>query len=104
MPRRTSSCARPRSADQAENGTSFVRDCGITTAGCRSGVAACFGVTGRVVAPDDAHGSDVNPDGGGTVSDQRTYQLIRQPGPIADRRFEVEFQDAGVEAYCFTFG
>ena len=53
---------------------------------------------------NDAHGSDVNPDGSGTVSDQRTYQLIRQPGPIADRLFEVEFQDAGVEAYCFTFG
>ena len=53
---------------------------------------------------NDAHGSDVNPDGSGMVSDQRTYQLIRQPGPIADRLFEVEFQDAGVEAYCFTFG
>ena len=43
-------------------------------------------------------------DGSGTVSDQRTYQLIRQPGPIADRLFEIEFLDAGVEAYCFTFG
>ena len=53
---------------------------------------------------NDAHGSDVDPDGSGLVSDQRTYQLIRQPGPIADRLFEVEFQDAGVEAYCFTFG
>jgi thiol-disulfide isomerase/thioredoxin len=53
---------------------------------------------------NDAHGSDVGRDGSGMVSDQRTYQLIRQPGPIADRLFEVEFQDAGVEAYCFTFG
>ena len=52
----------------------------------------------------DAHGSDVAADGSGIVSDQRTYQLIRQPGPIADRRFEIEFLDAGVEAYCFTFG
>jgi hypothetical protein len=52
----------------------------------------------------DAHGSDVNPDGSGTMSDQRTYQLIRQAGAIADRLFEVEFLDAGVEAYCFTFG
>ena len=25
-------------------------------------------------------------------------------GPIAERRFEIEFLDAGVEAYCFTFG
>ena len=52
----------------------------------------------------DAHGSDVDPDGSGIVRDQRTYQLIRQPGPVADRLFEVEFEEAGVEAYCFTFG
>jgi thiol-disulfide isomerase/thioredoxin len=52
----------------------------------------------------DAHGTDVDPDGSGTVSDQRTYQLIRQPGAIDDHLFEVEFSDAGVEAYCFTFG
>ena len=52
----------------------------------------------------DAHGSDVDPAGSGMVSDQRTYQLIRQPGAIAERLFEVEFLDAGIEAYCFTFG
>jgi thiol-disulfide isomerase/thioredoxin len=52
----------------------------------------------------EAHGTDVDPDAGGMVSDQRTYQLIRQPGGIADRLFEVEFLDAGLEAYCFTFG
>ena len=52
----------------------------------------------------DAHGTDVDPDGTGVVTEQRTYQLIRQPGAIADRLFEVEFSDAGVEAYCFTFG
>ena len=52
----------------------------------------------------DERGNDVDPDGSGTVSDQRTYQLIRQPGAIADRLFEIEFLDAGAEAYCFTFG
>jgi thiol-disulfide isomerase/thioredoxin len=52
----------------------------------------------------DATGSDVDPGGGGVASDQRTYQLIRQPGAIVDRHFEVEFLEAGVEAYCFTFG
>jgi hypothetical protein len=46
----------------------------------------------------------VDPDGSGIVSDQRTYQLIHQPGAIAGRLFEVEFLDAGLEAYCFTFG
>jgi thiol-disulfide isomerase/thioredoxin len=50
------------------------------------------------------HGTDVAPDGTGTVVEQRTYQLIRQGGSIADRLFEIEFFDAGVEAYCFTFG
>ena len=38
------------------------------------------------------------------VDQQTHYQLIRQAGPITERLFEIEFQDAGVEAYCFTFG
>ena len=42
--------------------------------------------------------------GDGTVRDQNTYQLIRAPGPVTDRLFEIEFLGAGVEAYCFTFG
>jgi hypothetical protein len=52
----------------------------------------------------DTHGTDVDQDGNATVADQRTYQLIRRPGAIADSLVEVEFLDAGVEAYCFTFG
>ena len=51
-----------------------------------------------------AHGTDVSVDGSGTVRDQRTYQLIRQSGEISDRLIQIEFLDAGVEAYCFTFG
>jgi thiol-disulfide isomerase/thioredoxin len=51
-----------------------------------------------------AHGTDVSADGSGTVRDQRTYQLIRQSGEISDRLIQIEFLDAGVEAYCFTFG
>ena len=43
-------------------------------------------------------------DGSGTVNDQNTYQLIRQPGRVVERQFEIEFLEAGVEAYCFTFG
>jgi Thioredoxin like C-terminal domain len=54
--------------------------------------------------PGAAHGIDVDEQGNGTVSEQRMYQLIRQPTPIADRQFEVEFLDPGVEAYSFTFG
>jgi len=51
-----------------------------------------------------AHGTDVDGRGNGTVTEQRLYQLIRQPKPIADRQFEIEFLDSGVEAYAFTFG
>jgi hypothetical protein len=32
------------------------------------------------------------------------YQLIRQPGPIGDRLFEIEFLDPGAAAFSFTFG
>jgi thiol-disulfide isomerase/thioredoxin len=51
-----------------------------------------------------AYGVDVDDQGCGTVKEQRMYQLIRQPGPIVDRKFEIEFTDAGVEAFSFTFG
>ena len=55
-------------------------------------------------AVDGAAGTDVAADGRGTLDEQRTYQLVRQPGPITERRFEIEFAAAGAEAYCFTFG
>ena len=41
--------------------------------------------------PGAAHGVDVDEQGNGTVTEQRLYQLIRQPKPIADRQFEIEF-------------
>ena len=53
--------------------------------------------------PGFARGMDVDDQGNGTVSEQRLYQLIRQPKPIVDRQFEIEFLDAGVEAFSFTF-
>jgi hypothetical protein len=54
--------------------------------------------------PGAAHGSDVDDQGNATVTDQRLYQLVRQPGPVTERTFEVTFLDPGVEAYAFTFG
>jgi thiol-disulfide isomerase/thioredoxin len=54
--------------------------------------------------PGAAHGLDVDDQGNGKVTEQRLYQLIRQPRPIADRQFEIEFLDSGVEAFVFTFG
>jgi thiol-disulfide isomerase/thioredoxin len=54
--------------------------------------------------PGAAHGVDVDEQGHGIVTEQRLYQLIRQPKPIADRQFEVEFLGSGVEVFAFTFG
>jgi thiol-disulfide isomerase/thioredoxin len=54
--------------------------------------------------PGAAHGIDVDDQGNGIVTEQRLYQLIRQPKPVADRQFEIEFFDSGVEAFAFTFG
>lgn len=55
-------------------------------------------------APGDAHGTDVAPDGSGSVTEQRLYQLVRQNGGVTDRTFSIEFLDPGVSAYAFTFG
>ncbi|MGA7452621.1 MAG: hypothetical protein WBW73_15540 [Rhodoplanes sp.] len=41
--------------------------------------------------PCAAHGVRVDEQGYGTVTAQRMYTLIRQPGSIADRQFDVEF-------------
>lgn len=55
--------------------------------------------------PPGAHrGADVDAQGYGTLTTPRLYQLIRQTALIADRRFEIEFLDAGAEAFAFTFG
>jgi thiol-disulfide isomerase/thioredoxin len=54
--------------------------------------------------PGAAHGIDVDAQGDGTVTEPRMYQLIRQPEPIADRVFDIEFIAPGVQAFDFTFG
>jgi hypothetical protein len=38
------------------------------------------------------------------VTEQRTYQLIRQLAPITERVVEIVFLEPGVELFCFTFG
>jgi thiol-disulfide isomerase/thioredoxin len=66
--------------------------------------AVPFRVTIDGRPPGAGHGSDVDEQGNGTVTEQRLYQLIRQSGSIADRQFEIEFLNSGVEAFAFTFG
>jgi len=54
--------------------------------------------------PGDARGVDVDDRGEGTAADRRLYQLVRQPGEVAERTFEITFLEPGAEAYVFTFG
>jgi cytochrome c biogenesis protein CcdA/thiol-disulfide isomerase/thioredoxin len=63
-----------------------------------------FRVTIDGAAPGIDHGADIDADGQGVVKEQRLYQLIRQSGDVADRTFEIEFLDPGVQAFAFTFG
>jgi len=70
----------------------------------RQGSPVRFRVSIEGQPPTQARGSDVDAGGNGNVIEQRLYQLIRQPKPIVDRQFEIEFLDAGVEAFAFTFG
>jgi thiol-disulfide isomerase/thioredoxin len=54
--------------------------------------------------PGPTHGIDVDGQGDGMVTEQRLYQLIRQPGSVTERTFEITFLDPGVQVYAFTFG
>ncbi len=80
------------------------RDLNLVMGPAARGTSVRFRVFIDGQAPGAAHGSDVDEQGNGRASDQRLYQLIRQSGHIADRQFEIEFLDAGVEAFVFTFG
>jgi thiol-disulfide isomerase/thioredoxin len=80
------------------------RDLNLVMGPSARGTSVRFRVALDGPPPRLAHGVDVDEQGNGTVAEQRLYQLIRQPKPIADRRFEIEFLDAGAEAFAFTFG
>ena len=54
--------------------------------------------------PGPAHGADVDDQGRGTITEPRLYQLIRQPGPVTERTFQITFPGPGAQAYSFTFG
>jgi hypothetical protein len=54
--------------------------------------------------PGAAHGVDADADGNGHLDEDRLYQLVRQPGAVEERTFEIMFHEGGVEAYVFTFG
>jgi thiol-disulfide isomerase/thioredoxin len=70
----------------------------------REGAPVPFRVLVDGQPPGNARGVDVDNDGNGVLVEPRLYQLIREPGEIVDRTFEIAFDAAGVEAYVFTFG
>jgi thiol-disulfide isomerase/thioredoxin len=80
------------------------RDVNLVMGPAAKGSALSFRVYVDGELAGSIHGADLSPDGRGVLDQQRTYQLIRQAGPITDRTFEIEFAEAGAEVYCFTFG
>jgi thiol-disulfide isomerase/thioredoxin len=80
------------------------RDLNLVMGPASPGTTVRFRVLINGKPPDTAHGSDVDADGNGTVTEQRLYQLIRQPKAIVDRQFEIEFLDPEVQVFSFTFG
>ena len=80
------------------------RDLHLVMGPATPGTRVRFGVRLDGQPPGAAHGGDVDDQGNGTLTQPRLYQLIRQPGPITERSFEITFLDPGVRAYAFTFG
>ncbi len=80
------------------------RDLHLVMGPAAKGNAVRFRVVIDGRAPGPAHGLDVDEHGIGKVDEPRMYQLIRQPKPISDRQFEIEFIDSGAEVFVFTFG
>jgi cytochrome c biogenesis protein CcdA/thiol-disulfide isomerase/thioredoxin len=80
------------------------RDLHLVLASAAPDRAIRFRVTLDGAPPGADHGADVDAEGWGTVKDGRLYQMIRQTVQIRERIFEIEFFDAGVRAYAFTFG
>jgi thiol-disulfide isomerase/thioredoxin len=93
--------------DEAEGTIDFsfhARDLNLVMGPLARGGSARFRVRLDGRPPGSAHGIDVDHEGNGVVTDQRLYQLTRQPPPVDDRRFEIEFDDPGVLATVVTFG
>jgi thiol-disulfide isomerase/thioredoxin len=80
------------------------RDLHLVMAPAASGGPIGFRVRIDGQPPGAAHGADVDDQGDGTLTQPRLYQLVRQPGLVTERTFEITFLDAGVQAYAFTFG
>ncbi len=80
------------------------RDLHLVMGPAAAGAQVRFRVLLDGQSPGAAHGTDADGQGHGTVAEPRLYQIIRQPGPVTERTFEITFLDPGVQACVFTFG
>jgi len=80
------------------------RDLNLVMAPGSQGKPVRFRVLVDGQPPGTSHGLDVDEQGNGTIIESRMYQLLRQPGAVSDRRFEIRFVDPGVQVFVFTFG
>ncbi|HUB46963.1 MAG TPA: redoxin domain-containing protein [Acetobacteraceae bacterium] len=80
------------------------RDLNLVMGPATSGAPVRFRVLLNGQPPGASHGDDVDESGVGTVKEQRLYQLIRQPKPIIDQEFKIEFLGPNIAAFDFTFG
>ncbi len=80
------------------------RDLHLVMAPAEGGAPVPFRVLIDDRAPGASHGGDTDAQGNGVLSEPRLHQLIRQPGDIEDRTFEIAFQEPGAQVLCFTFG
>jgi cytochrome c biogenesis protein CcdA/thiol-disulfide isomerase/thioredoxin len=82
----------------------LARDLHLVVGPSGTGKPVRFRVRLDGVAPAASHGADVDASGQGVIEEQRLYQLIRQSDDVHEHVFSIEFLDAGVQAYSFTFG
>ncbi|CAN7437058.1 cytochrome c biogenesis protein DipZ [Rhizobium sp. LjRoot258] len=95
------------SLEQAGGGITYrfsARDLHLVLGPGADGKKVRFQVKVDGAAPGADHGSDIDVEGNGSVSETRLYQLVRQSGDVRERTFEIRFLDPGVEAFVFTFG
>lgn len=80
------------------------RDVNLVLRARKEGASVPFRVRVGGKPPAGDAGGDVDAQGNGTLVQPRLYQLVRTRGPVAERTFEADFAEGGVEAYVFTFG
>jgi methionine-S-sulfoxide reductase len=80
------------------------RDLHLVLGPSQSGKPVRFRITVNGAPPKKDAGMDVDANGVGVVREHRLYNLVRLAGPVIETEFVIEFLDAGVDAYSFTFG